>query len=63
MYRGIVDEYPETFDDADADYCCDECEVHDAEESRLLFRLDGPDVDLGELCIAASKPWREGEAA
>lgn len=58
MYRSI-DEYPETFDDLDADYCCDECEVHDADEAALLARLDATGdvmIDLGMLALACGRP-------
>lgn len=53
--------------DSDAPPCtehcrCPLCVASDVEENRLLFRLDGPDIDLGALAIAAARPWREGAA-
>ena len=63
--------YREWPDDVDAesppctpDCPCPLCRFADDDERRLLARLDAAEmIDLDALAIAASKPWRAGEAA
>ena len=64
---------PREWDDIDLDWDSPPCSEHcgcplcqhaDADEQRLLARVDDAElIDLDALAIAAARPWQEGEAA